>query len=210
MSRAAAAIALVLALTGAPGCTSLVNAAITPQLDASAASLPAGDYTLDTAHAALIFRINHLGFADYVGRFERFEAGLSGDPADPESARLTALIDMTSLDVANPDFAATLMGPDWFNAGAHPQAVFRSTGVSRTEGNNAAVMGELTLNGVTRPITLAVRLNGSGYDRLRGADVVGFSAETEINRSEFGISRFAGPVGETVRIEIEAEFVKTP
>ncbi len=208
MKRAAAALAALIALSAAPGCASLVNAAITPQFDATAASLPAGDYTLDTSHAALIFKVSHLGFADYVGRFERFEASLSGDPATPDAASLTAIIDMTSLDVANPDFAQTLMGPDWFNAGAYPQAVFRSAGITVTDGNTATVNGALTLNGITQPITLAARLNGSGFDRLRGADVVGFSAEGEINRSDFGIDRFSGPVGETVRIEIEAEFVK--
>lgn len=208
MRRVAAGLAIMAMAGAATGCASLVNAAITPQLDASAASLPAGDYALDTAHAALIFRVNHLGFADYVGRFERFEASLSGDPAAPETASLTAIIDMTSLNVANPEFAATLMGPDWFNAGSHPQAVFRSSGISRIEGSTADVSGDLTLNGITRPIKINAQLNGSGYDRLRGADVVGFSARTEINRSDFGINRFSGPVGETVRIEIEAEFVR--
>ncbi len=208
MRTRATAFACLAGLIMAPGCASLVNAAITPQVDATAASLPAGDYTLDTAHAALIFKINHLGFADYVGRFERFDASLSGDPARPEEARLTAIIDMTSLDVANPDFADTLMGPDWFDAGQHPQAVFRSTGIALIEGNDANVLGELTLNGITKPIILTARLNGSGFDRLRGADVIGFSAEAQINRSDFGISRFSGPVGETVRMEIEAEFVR--
>lgn len=205
-ARAGAVLALAALLL--PGCSSLTSALLAPKIDTAGTTLAAGDFALDTAHAALFFRINHLGYADYIGRFERFEASLTGDAASPAQARVEAIIDMSSLNVANPEFAETLMGPDWFDATAHPQAIFRSTAIDLTSGATAQIKGDLTLKGITRPIILTAKLNGSAYDPLRRADVIGFSATAEINRSDFGIDRFSGLLTETVRIEIEAEFIR--
>jgi polyisoprenoid-binding protein YceI len=72
----------------------------------------------------------------------------------------------------------------------------------------AAITGNLTLHGVTRPVTLDATFNGGAYDRLRGADVVGFSATTTLNRSAFGVDKFSGLVTDEVTLEIEAEFLK--
>lgn len=200
--------AIALAALVLPGCASLASSLLTPRIDPVAATLAPGDFTLDTEHAALLFRIDHLGFSDYVGRFDVFEASLSGDAASPEAARIEAIIDMRSLNIANPDFAAELMGPGWFDAETHPQAIFRSRKVTQTGETIAQIEGDLTLRGVTQPIRLEATLRGSAYDRLRGADVVGFSARGEISRAAFGIDRFSGLLTESVRIEIEAEFIR--
>ena len=201
-----AAAGLGLALLAA--CTSVVAPLLKPDVSTQITRVKAGDYALDPEHAAVLFRIDHLGFSTYVGRFETFDASLTGDAADPASSSVEAVIDMTSLDVANAPFATELMGPDWFDAAAFPQAVFKSTSVAMTGDTTATVTGDLTLHGVTAPVTLDVTFNGAAYDRLRGADVVGFSAMTTIDRTEFGVSRFSGLVTDTVDIEIEAEFLK--
>jgi polyisoprenoid-binding protein YceI len=190
------------------GCNSLAGAVLKPSTSTETAALEAGDFELDPRHAALLFRIDHLGFADYVGRFERFDASLSGDASNPEAAKVEAIIDMTSLDIADDAFAAELMGPDWFDAARYPQAVFRSVTIRRTGEATADVVGELTLHGVTQPLTLAVTFNGAAFDRLRGRDVAGFSASATIDRSAFGVDRFSGLITNEVRIEIEAEFVR--
>ena len=204
-----AAISL-LALTCLAGCNTLAANVLKPDVDTAAAAVPAGDYALDKAHASILFKIDHLGYSTYVGRFERFDASLSGDPAMPEAATVTASVDMTSLNIANPEFAAELMGPDWFDAAAHPQATFKTLGLKITGVNEADVSGELTLKGKTLPVTIKARLNGSAYDRLRGADVVGFSATLPVNRSAFGIDKYSGLITDDVLIEIEAEFVRSP
>lgn len=204
--RIGAALAIgALALTG---CNTLAATLFAPAIDREAATLRPGDFRLDTAHAALLFRIDHLGFSDYVGRFDRFEATLTGDPAGPGAAEVEAIIDIASLNIANPEFEAELTGPNWFDAARYPQAIFRSRSVRLTGAASAEVEGELTLRGTTRPVALTVRFNGSAYDRLRSADVAGFSATAEINRSDFGIDRFSGLVTDTVRLEIEAEFIR--
>lgn len=199
-----AIIALSLTLAG---CAALAPAFV-PTANPNPTALRAGDYTLDQDHAALLFKVSHLGFANYVGRFERFDVSLDFDADNPEAARVDAVIDMASLDVANDPFANTLMGPSWFDAGAFPETLFRSTGIEITGDNTGVVTGELTMRGVTRPVTMDVTFNGGGYDRLRGAYVIGLSAQSEIDRREFGVDRFAGLVGNKVTLEIEAEFLR--
>lgn len=206
--RKAATFGLLLPLIALAGCNTLAAAFLKPEVQVAPASVPAGDYTLDPAHASILFKINHLGYSTYIGRFERFEASLTGDPDSPESATATAIVDMTSLNIANPDFAAELMGPDWFDAAAFPQASFRTYGLKLVGDNEADISGDLTLKGKTQAVIIRAKLNGSGYDRLRGAEVVGFSATLPINRSAFGVDKYSGLVTDDVLIEIEAEFVK--
>lgn len=207
--RPALAALYLLPLVALTGCNTLASAVLKPDVQTAAVSVPAGDYTLDPAHASILFKINHLGYSTYIGRFERFEASLTGDPATPQTAQVTAVVDMTSLNIANPDFAAELMGPDWFDAATYPQATFKTLGLKRTSDTEADISGELTLKGQTKAVILKARLNGSAYDRLRGADVVGFSVTLPINRSEFGVDKYSGLLADDVIIEIEAEFLKT-
>lgn len=186
------------------GCASL----LTPDVEATEEALRPGAYSLDEAHAALVFRIGHMGFSDFVGRFDDFDASLDFDADNPESAGLEAIIDMTSLSLPDEEFAATLMGPNWFDAERYPQAIFRSTSVSVTGETTGQVTGDLTLHGETRPVTLDVTFNGGARDSLRGAYVTGFSATTSFNRSDFGITKFVGPVSDDVELLIEVEFMR--
>ncbi len=204
-----ALLGLAFPLAALAGCTSLAAAVLKPRVEAAAVSVPAGDYVLDTKHASILFKISHLGYSTYVGRFNAFDASLTGDPAHPEAATVTAVVDMTSLDIANPEFAAELMGPDWLDAATYPQATFKTYGLKIVGENEADISGDLTLKGKTQAVIIRARLNGSAYDRLRGAEVVGFSAKLPINRSDFGIDKYSGLITDDVVIEIEAEFIKT-
>ena len=181
---------------------------ITPKVTATPEALRPGAYELDTEHAALVFRIDHMGFSHFVGRFDKFDASLDFDQADPTSAKLEAIIDMTSLALPDANFAKTLMGPGWFDAETYPQAIFKSTAINVTGDNTGTVTGDLTLHGQTHPVTLDVTFNGGGQDMLRGAYVTGFSATGSFNRSDFGISKFVGPVSDEVDLMIETEFTK--
>lgn len=195
------------ALAGA--CSSLVAPLVKPDVGTQSAALRAGQYALDPAHAALIFKIDHLGFSDYVGRFESFDATLDFDADDPTAARIEAVVDISSLDVGDDDFAATLIGGNWLDAERFPQARFTSTDITVTGENSGVMIGELTLHGETAPVTLDVTFNGGANDRLRGGDyIVGFSASGKFDRTVFGVDRFSGIITETVVIEIEAEFIR--
>lgn len=183
------------------------------------APAPAGSYSLDKSHASLVFRINHLGFSNYTGRFGDFDANLSFDPAAPAAAQVTATVDARSLELENPPagFVAQLLGSEWLDAGQFPTITFRSTKVERTGASTALITGDFTLHGITAPITLEATFNG-GYagHPMEPQARIGFSATGTIRRSVFGIAAgIPAPgttmgVGDLVAVAIEAEFTGPP
>lgn len=197
-------ISLALCLIFLVGCASLVS----PRPSADRAALRDGAYRIDPAHAAVIFKIDHLGFSSYVGRFERVDATLDFSSDDPRASRLEAIVEIGSIDVANDSFAETLAGPNWFDAASYPEAVFRSTQIEVTGERTGRITGELTLKGKTAPITLEAVFNGGAQDLLRGGYVLGFSAVGVIDRTVFGIDAFSSVISSEVHLEIEAEFLR--
>ncbi|ESQ81041.1 YceI family protein [Asticcacaulis sp. YBE204] len=181
---------------------------------------PAGDYKLDKSHASLTFTVNHTGFSTYTAGFDAFDAHLTIDPSAPEAAKLTASVDVKSLDLPTPPtgFHDSLMGAQWFDAAKYPQMTFVSTKVEKTGDFTAKIYGDLTLHGVTKPVVLDATLNGgyAGFAPYDPAARVGFSAKGTIKRSDFGISYgIPAPgtvmgVGDSVGIAIEAEFSGPP
>jgi polyisoprenoid-binding protein YceI len=171
---------------------------------------------MDKAHTSVIFRVSHLGFSRYTARFAKVDGRLRFNPAAPASMAVEATIDPKSLELNTPPagFHDQLMGKSWFNAAAFPAITFRSTSVALTGRNTAKVTGNLTLHGVTKPVTLDVTYNG-GYPPNAmdpGGARVGFSAHGVLKRSAFGMG-FGLPapgsnmgVGDDVEVMIETEF----
>jgi len=186
---------------------------------ASTAAIPAGAYQLDKAHASLLFRVDHLGFSNYTGRFSRFDAKLQFDPAKPEASSVTVTIDPASLQVENPPegFVKTLTGADWLDAVKFPQMVFKSKKVTRSGKDQLRIDGDLTLHGVSAPMTLTAKFNGgyAGHPYDPHARI-GFSARGSMKRSAFGVSNgIPAPgsnmgVSDAVEVIVEAEFTGPP
>jgi polyisoprenoid-binding protein YceI len=190
---------------------------VSAQEEMDLGSPPAGTYTTDPAHTRLWFIVDHLGFSRYMALFTKVEATLQFDPDHPKAMSVTAKVDLTSLETHNPatdyNFNEIVSGEDLLNAPAHPVATFVSTEVEVTGDKTANVTGDMTLNGVTKPVTFAATYNGGwGHMPLdpMGARA-GFSLETTIKRSDFGIS-FGIPeagskmgVGDEVQIFVETE-----
>lgn len=170
------------------------------------AALPAGSYRLDPEHAALLLKIDHLGFSQLVGRFDRFDASLEFDPDDPEAARVVATIDPASIDFDLPEFEDELRGADWFDVQRFPEARFESRSIEITGESTGRITGDLTLHGMTEPVTLDVTFNGGGDSLLTGRYTLGFAAKGTLSRSAFGLGGFAPAVGDDVTLEIHAEF----
>lgn len=177
--------------------------------------LPAGAYTLDKSHASLVFRVNHLGFSNYTGRFTDFDAQLQLDPANPAAASLNVTIDPRSLDAdgAPTGFLGELTGAQWLNAGQYPEMTYRSTSVELTGANTARITGDFTMHGVTKPVVLEATFNGGYQGHPMDPNArIGFSARGTLNRSEFGIANGVPEPGSTmgvsdaVEIIIETEF----
>lgn len=176
---------------------------------------PSGAYTLDKAHATLIFRVDHIGFSNYTAQFKRFDAKLDFDTANPAKSKVTATIDPGSLDVATPPagFVDILLGAQWLNVVKFPAMIFQSTKVELTGPNKARITGELAWHGAKRPVTLEATFNGgyAGHPYDPQARI-GFSARGSLKRSEFGVKEGVPPpgskmgVGDNVEFVIEAEF----
>lgn len=177
--------------------------------------LPAGAYKLDPSHATLVFKVNHLGFSNYTAQFRTFTADMTLDPAQPETAKLIATVDLKSLDIPAPPagFVDELLSDAWLGASITPQMTFESTSVTRTGPATADIIGNLTLKGATKPVTLHATFNG-GYEGhpMDPAARLGFSAHGTLKRSDFGIDIGIPSPGSTmgvfdeVSIDIETEF----
>jgi len=197
--RALCSLAVLLAL-GACGYLVPRAAPLAP------AELPAGAYRIDPEHASLLFKIDHLGFSQLVGRFDRFDARLDFDPEQPAAARLTVLVEVASIDLNLPEFEQDLRGPDWFDVARFPQARFESRGIAITGDRTGRITGDLTLHGVSAPVALEVTFNGAGDSLITGRYTLGFAASGTLLRSDFGLGAYAPAVGDTVTLEIHAEF----
>lgn len=205
IARAAALAGAALALSA---CVNTLARLATPAPETNVDALRAGEYRLDPDHATLLFKVDHLGISQFVGRFNAFTASLDFDPKAPDAARVDADVDIASLDINHPEFAKTLLGPQWFDADQFPTASFRTTSVEVVNGDSARVTGDLTLHGVTRPLTLDAGFRGGLTDPINGKYTIGFIAVGSFDRTAFGINRYAGPVGKIVDLEIHAEFVR--
>lgn len=179
----------------------------------SPAELPAGYYREDASHTTVVFRVDHLGFSNYTASFGEVGISANLDPSDPSAATLDVTIPVRSLQLPSPPegFRDMLLGPEWFDAEAHPDIRFVSTDIEMTGERTANIHGDLTLHGITRPVTLAARYNGGWAGHVYDPNArIGFSATAEISRSDFGMG-FGTPseampgVSDTVHITIQTE-----
>lgn len=169
-----------------------------------------GTYVLDTSHANVIFNIAHMGFSHYFGRFNTMNATLAFDAKDLEKSTLNVTVDVDSIDTNNATLEGELRSSQWFDTTKYPTATFTSTRVERTGETTGKVHGDLTLHGVTRPVVLDVTFNGAGVKPMVNIEALGFSAQTTIRRSDFGIPNGIPMVGDLVTLSIETEFHYQP
>mgnify|MGYP000090573146 CR=1 FL=1 len=184
---------------------------VSAALAAGVATAPAmaADYVIDTegAHASINFRISHLGFSWTKGRFNDFTGSFSYDEANPEDSEVVVEIDVASIDSAHAERDKHLRSADFLDTNEYPDARFVSTSFNPTGDDTATLEGELTLKGVTRPVTIDVEKIGAGEDPWGGYRV-GFSGETEFQLKDFGIDYNLGPAAETVYLTLEVEGIR--
>jgi len=173
------------------------------------AQAEAEQYVLDTkgTHAFIQFKIKHLGYSWLLGRFNTFSGGFNLDKDAIEKSSVNVEIDVSSVDSNHAERDKHLRGNDFFDVTKHPKASFVSTKVEKTGDNTANVTGNLTLKGVTKPVTLATTYIGGGNDPW-GGHRQGFEATTEIRLKDFGIDYDLGPASQTAQIYISAEGVR--
>ncbi len=184
------------------GCAAL----LTPSVEAEFEKLKGGAYTLDKSHAALLFKVRHLGLSTYVGRFNSLDAELEFDPSNLAETRLTTLVDMTSLDINDDDLASDLSGARWLNTKVYPQAKFTTVSVTPITDSEFEFVGELDWRGVKKPISLKATFHGGANNILTGKYTLGFSAVGSFLRSDFGMDAYIPLVGDEITLEAYAEF----
>lgn len=176
---------------------------------------PAGTYTLDKAHASLIFRVSHMGFSNFTGRFTKYDATLKFNPDNPAETQFTGTVDPSSLTLDNPPagFVADLLGPMWFDVAKYPEMSFKTTSVTKTGANTADLTGDFTMHGVTKPLTLAVTFNGGYAGNVYDPNArIGFSAHGTLKRSDYGMAYGIPEAGtnmgvfDEVQLTLESEF----
>ncbi|MBI3419360.1 MAG: polyisoprenoid-binding protein [Proteobacteria bacterium] len=167
---------------------------------------PAGPYVMDKNHASLLFRVNHLGFSFYHGRFNGLDGKIEFDPIHPENSKVDTTIDIASVDTHNAKLEDELRNDQWFNAVKFPTATFHSTKITRTAPDLFTMEGDLTMMGVTHPVTLNVAFHGYGVFPMNNKPTLGFGASTSIKRSLWGFTKAVPMVSDEVLLQIEAEF----
>lgn len=174
--------------------------------------MPSGAYTLDLTHASVLWKVSHLGFSSYPGRFTDFTVDLSLDSADISKSEVAVDIKVDSIQTAYPypeeeDFDAKL-SKDWFKSGEFPSITFKSKNVSPLQGKRFTIAGDMTMMGKTEPVVLNATLNKAVTQHpFKKVPAIGFSATTTIDRTVWGLSKYAPNIGAVVEVSIEGEFL---
>lgn len=173
-------------------------------------SAPAGAYQVETHHTQIIFAIPHLGITDYYGRFEKMSGTLNFNPGAPEKSSVSVSVDTSSANVMSSEVVGQLVGPAVFDPVKFPTATFKSTSITRTGPTTGKMTGDLTLHGVTKPVTFDVTFNGGLQAPVGNAYDLGFHATTTIKRSDFGLDKMIWNsfVADEVKLTIEAMFLQ--
>lgn len=183
---------------------------------ADAKRVVAGTYGTDPSHSLISWEVNHFGFSQYYGLFGDVAGTLVIDPARLQDAKVDVTIPVKSVTTVNAALTAHLLRPgkdggkpDFFGA-APADARFVSTGVvvDKKDPMKAMITGNLTLNGVTKPVTLEAEFIGAGTNPFNKKATVGFEAEADIKRSDWGITQGIPLVSDTVELDISVAFEK--
>lgn len=163
-------------------------------------------YQLEKTHVDLLFSINHAGFTEKHGSFRELDATLDYDAGKPGNSRVTVTVKTASVDTALPARDADLKGERFLDVQKYPEMRFVSTRVTPGANESLRIEGNLTLHGVTKPLTLQARLNKAGPNPFDKKPTLGFSATGSLKRSDFGMSSYLPMIGDDVTLTIDAEF----
>jgi polyisoprenoid-binding protein YceI len=166
------------------------------------ASAAATTYSIDPVHSYLIFRVKHMDAGYAYGRFNTFSGTITLDEAAPASCAVKMEVDVGSVDTGVENRDKHLKSPDFFNAAQFPKMTFESTAVKKA-GDDYEVTGNLTLHGVTKPVT--VKMTKTGQGSMRGKTIVGFEGTLEIKRTDFGVGKPPPGLADEVKMTISVE-----
>lgn len=175
---------------------------------ATANTTAVGDeYKVDAVHSSAIFRIKHMNVSYSYGRFNDISGTIKWDDEKLAESNLKVEVKVASIDTADAKRDAHLKGEDFFEAEKYPLITFQSKSIKKTGGDKFEVTGELTLHGVTKPLTVSLEKVGAAADPW-GGQRAGFETMFTIKRSEYGMDKMLNGVGDEVRMIVSLEGVK--
>jgi len=162
-------------------------------------------YDIDASHSGVVFGWNHFGFSNPTARFDKIEGSVLLDKADLTKSSISVTLPLEGLDTGVAKLDEGLKSPDFLDAAKYPTITFKSTKVERIGENGLKITGELTVHGVTKPVTLDAKVNKIGIFEIPGvikAQAAGFDATTVIRRSDFGVSKYLPAVSDEILVRI--------
>lgn len=184
----------------------LIAFALAGSLFASNAMAAPETYEIDPTHSFINFSISHLGFSFLQGRFNDISGSFVYDADNPRANSITVEVKTASIDSNHAERDKHLRGKDFLNVDKYPTATFKTTSFE-PKGEDGVLTGDLTLHGVTKPITIDVTFVGAGKDPWGGYRR-GYSGKTTIKRSDWGMTYDLGPAAETVDLEFVIEGIR--
>jgi polyisoprenoid-binding protein YceI len=186
---------------------SVLTACATPPVIAPSAA-PAGNYKLDPTHASVTWSLSHAGLSNYTARFDDISGALNFQSEAPQNSTVDIRIDPKSVSTGLPKFDEEIAtSGNYFDADKFPEIRFVSTNIQITGEATGLITGDLTLKGVTKPVTLDVTFNGAGKSFGNPGKTLGFSATTKFLRSDYNMGHLVNfGIGDEVTLRIETEF----
>lgn len=183
---------------------------IAQQANSNAAQVQGGQYALDRSHTLVRFTVDHFGISEFFGTLPGATGTLSLDPKAISATKLDVTVPVATVSTTNKTLDEELTGAEWLDAAKYPMMRFVSTKVVKTGANAADVTGNLTLHGVTRPVTLKATFKAAAVNPMNKSYTLGFNATGVIKRTEFGVSKYAPLVSDETTLSITAAFEKQP
>jgi len=159
-------------------------------------------FNIDPMHTPVPFTYSHFGFSNPTGRLEDIKGTVVVDQADWAKSSVSVTMPLSGLHTGVPKLDEHMKTPDFFDAAKFPDVTFKSTKVSKTGAETLDIAGDLTVHGVTKPVTLHARVNKIGENKMISSTTAGFDADTTIKRSEFGVGKYVPMVSDEVKVHI--------
>ena len=189
--------------------TLLAGLAVSGAALAADPAVQSGSYALEPTHTEVMFGVSHFGYSMYYGQFPGATGNLTLDSANPAASQIDVSVPVAGVWTASDKLADELRSPDWLDAKALPAMTFHSTKVTATGPTTADVTGDLTIHGVTHPVTLKATFRRAAVFPMNQKYMIGFDAIGHVKRSEYGVSKYVNfGLGDDVELTISAPFVR--
>jgi polyisoprenoid-binding protein YceI len=170
-------------------------------------------YDIDASHSGVVFGWNHFGFSNPTARFDKIEGGVLIDKTDLTKSSVSVTLPVEGLDTGVAKLDEALKSADFLDATKYPTITFKSVNVIRTGENSLKITGDLTVHGITKPVTLDAKVNKIGVFEIPGvirAETAGFDATTVIKRSDFGVAKYVPAVSDEIPVRITLDAKLAP